>query len=123
MNIDFSGQVIVVAGGTGGLGSAVSLAFLQEGAKVAVTYRKEEEFLALKALAGSHQVNLEGSTLDVTDESAAQEFIARSLVSAWQAGRLGQHRRRLCWRREAVGHEDERLRPDAGAQSSFWATC
>ncbi len=52
MDINFSGKVVVVAGGTGGLGKAVSLAFLQEGAKVAVTYRKEEEFAALKLAAG-----------------------------------------------------------------------
>jgi NAD(P)-dependent dehydrogenase (short-subunit alcohol dehydrogenase family) len=77
MNINFSGRMVVVAGGTGGLGSAVSLAFLQEGAKVAVTYRKEDEFLALQDLAGSNRINLAGSALDVTDESAAQEFIGR----------------------------------------------
>jgi NAD(P)-dependent dehydrogenase (short-subunit alcohol dehydrogenase family) len=44
-----------VAGGTGGLGKAVSLAFLREGAKTVVTYRKEEEFLALKDAAGSNK--------------------------------------------------------------------
>lgn len=75
MKIDFSGKVIVVAGGTGGLGKAVSLAFLNEGAKVIVTYRKQEEFLALKELAGSNQSSLEGRQVDVTDESATTEFI------------------------------------------------
>jgi NAD(P)-dependent dehydrogenase (short-subunit alcohol dehydrogenase family) len=45
----FSEQVVLVAGGTGGLGRSVSLAFLVEGAKVVVTYRKEEEFAALNA--------------------------------------------------------------------------
>ena len=48
MDIKFSGKVVLVAGGTGGLGQSVSLAFLAEGAKVIVTYRKEEEFAALK---------------------------------------------------------------------------
>ena len=52
MKINFSGKVVLVAGGTGGLGNAVSLAFLKEGAKVVVTYRKEEEFAALKQAAG-----------------------------------------------------------------------
>jgi NAD(P)-dependent dehydrogenase (short-subunit alcohol dehydrogenase family) len=32
MDTDFSGKVVLVAGGTGGLGRAVSLAFLQAGA-------------------------------------------------------------------------------------------
>ncbi len=48
MNINFSGKIVLVAGGTGGLGNAVSLAFLEEGARVVVTYRKEEEFAALE---------------------------------------------------------------------------
>ena len=43
MNTMFSGKVTLVAGGTGGLGRAVSLAFLQEGASVVVTYRKQAE--------------------------------------------------------------------------------
>lgn len=50
MDINFSGKVVLVAGGTGGLGNAVSLAFLEEDAKVVVTYRKEEEYAALKKL-------------------------------------------------------------------------
>src|SRR3954447_11514670 len=75
MDISFAGQIIVVAGGTGGLGRSVSLAFLNEGAKVIVTYRKEEEFLALKELAGPNVSSLEGLSLDATDESATSEFI------------------------------------------------
>ena len=44
----FEGISVLVAGGTGALGRAVSLAFLDELAKVTVTYRRPEEFLALK---------------------------------------------------------------------------
>jgi NAD(P)-dependent dehydrogenase (short-subunit alcohol dehydrogenase family) len=80
MKIDFSEQIAVVAGGTGGLGKAVSLAFLREGAKTVVTYRKEEEFLALKDAAGSNKSFLGGYPIDVTDESASAEFISRILV-------------------------------------------
>ncbi len=75
MNIVFSNKVVVVAGGTGGLGKAVSLAFLNEGAKVIVTYRKDEEFFALKDSAGSKQTSLAGRPVDVTDESATAAFI------------------------------------------------
>ena len=70
MNIDFSGQVVVVAGGTGGLGQAVSLGFLEAGARVIVTYRKEGEFRALTELAGANRSALEGHAVDVTDASA-----------------------------------------------------
>ena len=76
MNINFSGKTVLVAGGTGGLGNAVSLAFLEEGARVVVTYRKEEEYAALKKAAGAKAAVLEGSLVDVTDEGATTEFVA-----------------------------------------------
>jgi NAD(P)-dependent dehydrogenase (short-subunit alcohol dehydrogenase family) len=74
MNINFSGKTVLVSGGTGGLGRAVSLAFLEEGARVVVTYRKQEEFAALKIAAGA-QAALEGSLVDVTDERASAELV------------------------------------------------
>jgi NAD(P)-dependent dehydrogenase (short-subunit alcohol dehydrogenase family) len=61
--------VVLVAGGTGGLGRAVSLAFLATGARVVVTYRRPEEFDALKNAAADNASRLEGqSVVDVTDE-------------------------------------------------------
>jgi NAD(P)-dependent dehydrogenase (short-subunit alcohol dehydrogenase family) len=76
MNISFSGKVAVVAGGTGGLGNAVSLAFLEEGAKVVVTYRKEQEIATLKTAAGANASALEGQLVDITDELATAKFVA-----------------------------------------------
>ena len=75
MKIAFADKVVVVAGGTGGLGNAVSRAFLEEDAKVVVTYRKEEEFAALKQAAGAKANALEGFAVDVTDEEATSEFV------------------------------------------------
>lgn len=75
MNIDFSSKTALVAGGTGGLGKAVSLAFLQEGARVMVTYRKEEEYATLKEAAGATAAALEGHLIDVTDEFATAELV------------------------------------------------
>jgi NAD(P)-dependent dehydrogenase (short-subunit alcohol dehydrogenase family) len=77
MNISFPGRVVVVAGGTGGLGRTVSLAFLEEGAKVIVTYRKEEELLALKRSAGQNLASLEGHSVDVTNELSTAEFVSK----------------------------------------------
>jgi NAD(P)-dependent dehydrogenase (short-subunit alcohol dehydrogenase family) len=76
MEINFSGRVVLVAGGTGGLGKAVSLAFLEEGAKVVVTYRKEDEFSALKKTAGTQANALEGAIVDVTDEGAVNGLVS-----------------------------------------------
>jgi len=76
MNINFSGKTVLVSGGTGGLGNAVSLAFLEEGARVVVTYRKEEEYAALKEAAGVKAAALEGFLVDATDERATAELVA-----------------------------------------------
>ncbi len=73
--MNLSGKVVVVAGGTGGLGNAVSRALLEEDAKVVVTYRKEEEFAALKQAAGAKAAALEGAVVDVTEERATCEFV------------------------------------------------
>jgi NAD(P)-dependent dehydrogenase (short-subunit alcohol dehydrogenase family) len=75
----FSGETILVAGGTGGLGKSVSLAFLEEGATVVVTYRNPEEFAALKSVAGPNATALEGQPVDVTEEVAVSRLVDRIL--------------------------------------------
>ena len=45
----FSSKTIIVAGGTGALGSAVSHAFIREGATVVTTYRSADSFQSLAA--------------------------------------------------------------------------
>jgi NAD(P)-dependent dehydrogenase (short-subunit alcohol dehydrogenase family) len=71
----FSGKLVLVAGGTGGLGRAVSLAFLEEGAKVVVTYRDQSEFDTLKGEAGVNVLSLQGRRVDVTDETAVRQLV------------------------------------------------
>jgi NAD(P)-dependent dehydrogenase (short-subunit alcohol dehydrogenase family) len=77
--VRFSGKLIIVTGGTGGLGRAVSLAFLQEGARVAVTYLDPAEFDALKTAAGSNASSLLGESVDVTDEGSVRRFVDGTL--------------------------------------------
>jgi NAD(P)-dependent dehydrogenase (short-subunit alcohol dehydrogenase family) len=72
----FIGKVALVAGGTGGLGRAVSLAFLREGAELIVTYRNDQEFADLKSTAGASGSRLVGRHVDVTDEAAVQHLVA-----------------------------------------------
>jgi NAD(P)-dependent dehydrogenase (short-subunit alcohol dehydrogenase family) len=76
MNGTFAGKVALVAGGTGGLGRAISLALLEAGAAVAVTYRKPEELDALeKATAATGRARLSGHAVDVTDEAAVRRLL------------------------------------------------
>ena len=79
----FSGKVCLVAGGTGALGSAVSRAFLDEGATVIVTYRKQAQFDELAQSAAENRSRLEGHAVDVTDEAAALR-LAEDIVARYQ---------------------------------------
>ncbi|MGC2108700.1 MAG: SDR family NAD(P)-dependent oxidoreductase [Candidatus Korobacteraceae bacterium] len=75
MSERFSEKVVLIAGGTGGLGRAVSLAFLEEGAKVAVTYQDQNELDSLRGAAGVRVSSLEGHRVDVTDEAAVRQLV------------------------------------------------
>src|SRR5271170_5174988 len=68
-------KVVLVAGGTGGLGRAVSLAFLEEGSRVVVTYRKQEELDTLKNLAAGNSSQFEGYDVDVTDKAQVAKLV------------------------------------------------
>ena len=85
MQISFKDKVVLVAGGTGGLGHAVSLAFLGEGAKVIVTYRDARGLEELKSEASLLSGTLEGAQVDVTDEAAVSGLVADIVA---KSGRL-----------------------------------
>jgi NAD(P)-dependent dehydrogenase (short-subunit alcohol dehydrogenase family) len=75
-----AGKVVLVAGGTGGLGRAVSLAFVEKGAKVIVTFQKPGDLDELKKTASRKLLEAQGSSLegyavDVTDEAAVTKLI------------------------------------------------
>ena len=76
----FQGGTVLVAGGTGGLGRAVTSAFLEEGASVAVTYRNQPEWERFKNAASANAARLQGQEVDVTDESAVHQLIEKILL-------------------------------------------
>ena len=80
MSARFEGRVVLVAGGTGGLGRAVASAFLEEGAMVAVTYRNQPEWEAFKNAASANATRLQGHEVDVTDEAAVRQLVERILA-------------------------------------------
>lgn len=57
------------------MGRAVSLAFLEDGARVGVTCRKQDELDALKKLAAGNDSRLDGYDVDVTDEAEVDKFV------------------------------------------------
>lgn len=69
---DFTDRVVLVTGGTGGLGQAVVRAFLQAGAHVDVPFIKEQQFNNLQTQLGSER--LSGGSLDLTDEQAVAAY-------------------------------------------------
>lgn len=75
MTMRFTDKIVLVAGGTGGLGRAVSLAFLTDDAELIVTYQNDQELDALKSAAGRDSSRLVARHVDVTDESAVQQLI------------------------------------------------
>jgi NAD(P)-dependent dehydrogenase (short-subunit alcohol dehydrogenase family) len=80
MSARFEKKVTLVAGGSGGLGRAVTLAFLEEGATVAVTFRKQEELDTLRKLADANAARLEAFAVDVTDEAAVSQLVEKILA-------------------------------------------
>jgi NAD(P)-dependent dehydrogenase (short-subunit alcohol dehydrogenase family) len=75
-----AGKVVLVAGGTGGLGRAVSLAFVEAGARVIVTFQRPGDLDYLKSAASAKLVAVDGASLDgynvdVTDEAAVAKLI------------------------------------------------
>jgi NAD(P)-dependent dehydrogenase (short-subunit alcohol dehydrogenase family) len=82
MSNQFQGKVVLVAGGTGGLGRAISLAFLGEGARVLVPFRDQSQFTLLREQAGPLSSMLEGRTADVTD-TGEMEALVEEISQKW----------------------------------------
>ncbi|MDO4260711.1 MAG: SDR family oxidoreductase [Eubacteriales bacterium] len=79
MDLHMNGKTVVITGGTAGIGRAVALAFLKEGANVAVFSRREQkvtEFTEeMSAQFGPERIL--GDVLDVTDAGQMTRFADR----------------------------------------------
>ena len=82
----FKSKVALIAGGTGALGREIALNFLQAGARVIVTYRRQEEFDALAAdarpIPGGQ---FSGASVDTTDAGAVVAMVEKVIA---EYGRL-----------------------------------
>ena len=84
----FANRTAIVTGGTGALGRAVALQLLASGARVAVTYRSDQEWEKLEGRAkeqlGSEQAaNLFGARVDLTQTTEVDRFV-RETRERWR---------------------------------------
>ena len=81
----FNGKVVLVTGGTSGIGKATAIAFAKEGAKVVVSGRREKEGLAVV-----EEIKKAGGTAIFVQADVAKEADVKRLVEATVAkfGRL-----------------------------------
>ena len=117
IQIDLSGQVAVVTGGSSGIGYATARLFLQAGASVAICGRDGERLEAAQAALAKEfpQAQLLASRCDVLDESQVNAFASRSrgaLRPRRHAGEQRGTRPRLHLRR----HDRRRLARRTGAE-------
>jgi NAD(P)-dependent dehydrogenase (short-subunit alcohol dehydrogenase family) len=75
--MNFHDKIVLVTGGTGGLGREVTMAFLEAGATVMVTFQRAEEFNAVVAAAQrTGTAPPDGVSVDATDAQAVQKCVA-----------------------------------------------
>ncbi|MFQ5838466.1 MAG: SDR family oxidoreductase [Thermoplasmata archaeon] len=72
----FEGKVALVTGGTGALGRHVTKAFLEEGAKVAVSYIIDEELVELEQIVGDLKPSLKAYKADVTSDQEVSSLVS-----------------------------------------------
>jgi NAD(P)-dependent dehydrogenase (short-subunit alcohol dehydrogenase family) len=80
--MNFHDKVVLVTGGTGGLGREVTMAFLEAGATIVVTYQVAEEFAAV--VSAARKIGAAppvGASVDVTDSQAVEKFIAEIVAN------------------------------------------
>jgi NAD(P)-dependent dehydrogenase (short-subunit alcohol dehydrogenase family) len=92
----FRGKTVIVTGATGGIGTAVAKLFAEQGANLAVQSTAAEKLEKLKASLALPAQRIEGFVLDIRDEAAVSNMVAKSVekfgaidVLVNNAGKLG----------------------------------
>lgn len=77
MNLNLQGKVVVVTGGSSGIGQAVAKDFLKEGATVVICGRNKEKLAAASALLSREGTDIHADCVDVSEPSQLSAFADR----------------------------------------------
>lgn len=79
-------KVLLVTGGSSGIGAATALRFVREGWRVAITGRSEKAIARLRAEVGANDDSLLTLVHDVCDGEASHQAVVATVLAQW--GRL-----------------------------------
>jgi NAD(P)-dependent dehydrogenase (short-subunit alcohol dehydrogenase family) len=77
MNLELDGKVVLVTGGSKGIGLACARAFGTEGARVAIVSRNVENLAAAKAMLAGDGVDVATFAADLCDGGAAERLVSQ----------------------------------------------
>ena len=77
--MDFKDRVAVITGGTGAMGSSVTLDLLKNGAQVAVPYHGEKGWKSVQIAAGEFSARLTGGPVDLSSSAEVERFVGSVL--------------------------------------------
>ena len=106
----FQDKVALIAGGTGALGRAVSAAFAREGARVIVTYRRQQEFEEFVSQLKGNGSRVTGLIVDAIDAAGVARML-EGVLAKWGALDIlvntigGYHGGKRVWEEDLSGYE------------------
>ena len=106
----FKDRVALIAGGTGALGRAVSVAFSREGARVVVTYRRQSEFDEFLSESKLSPQDVKGAMVDATDAASVARMIESIVANGGALDILvntigGYHGGKRIWEEDLSSYE------------------
>src|SRR5437667_4134230 len=79
VSFDFKGEVVVVTGGSRGLGLEIAHAFGQAGAKVVVTARREQWLKEAESFLTDQSIAVDAFICDVADAASVEQLVQQTL--------------------------------------------
>src|SRR3989441_9444463 len=79
VNFDFKGEIVLVTGGSRGLGLEIAHAFGQAGAKVVITARREQWLIEAEKLLKGEGIAVDAMICDVTDAASVEQMVQQTI--------------------------------------------